>query len=208
MKLFLASALDKMKDQLLAEVGSLQGKKIAYITNPADPYIEKSWPNQWRLKNDKEMLLAFGAELIPVDLRVVQHDALSLALGDSQGVYVSGGKTYYFLQLADASWFTTLISAWVATPGNVYMGSSAWSCIMGKQIKYLEDGREKFALFEGFGMVEATLLPHWWAEWSWEEYQKTLNHFYAEGLSLITLTDQQALVVDEHGMRIVTAASK
>lgn len=41
MKLFLASALDKMKDQLLSEVGSLQSKKIAYITNPADDDIEK-----------------------------------------------------------------------------------------------------------------------------------------------------------------------
>lgn len=141
MKLFLASALSNMKEQLLEKVGSLQGKKIAYIINPADQDIvsDPEGENVWRLKSDRDMLESCGTILTKVDLRKTQHSELAEVLEKLDGIYVSGGNTYYFRQLAQESGYDTLLRSLLTSQEKIYMSTSAGSCVMGgKKIKFIE----------------------------------------------------------------------
>ncbi len=206
MKLFLASALSCMKDQLLEKVWSLESKKIAYIINPADldTEHEPEGENIRRLKNDRDMLESCGAVLTKVDLRVTQHGELQQTLEKLDGIYVSGGNTYYFRKLAQESGYDSLLHSLLASQQKIYMSTSAGSCVMwGKKIKYLEPGREEYTLFDAFNFVPTMILPHRWSkEFKWD-YEYVLEFIYKEKQSIITLTDQQALRVTDSGFEIV-----
>lgn len=117
MKLFLASALSEMKQQLLEKMGSLDGKKIAYITNPADNDIvdENEREILWWLKNDRDMLEECGVILVHVDLRIIQNIELKEILENLDGIYVSGGDTYYFSELARESGYAIILHELLTT---------------------------------------------------------------------------------------------
>lgn len=205
MKLFLASALSAMKDQLLEKVWSLQGKKIAYIINPADQDIasEPEGENIWWLKNDRDMLESCGAILTKVDLRKTQHNELAEVLEKLDGIYVSGGNTYYFRQLAQESGYDTLLRSLLTSQEKIYMSTSAGSCVMGSRLKFLEPWREEYKLFDGFGFVPSMIVPHRWSGDFKEDYEYVLEFIYKEKQPIITLTDQQALRVTEQGIQII-----
>jgi peptidase E len=206
MKLFLASALDKMKDQLLAEVGSLQSKKIAYITNPADDDIEREWNDLRWIKNDRDMLISCGAELVPLDLRVVQGEELKEILMSCDMIYVSWWNNDYFLKLAKQSGYADFLPELVREHNKVYLSTSAGSCVMGNFVcAYTADG-SLAKLIPGYWFYAMMLVPHRWGG-SESSKIKKLRHFeehYVTATSFLTLTDFQAIIVDEHGMRIVT----
>ena len=210
MKLFLASALDKMKDQLLAEVGSLQDKKIAYCINPADERTAIEWTDIRWLKNDRDMLVECGTELVPVDLRVMQGEELKLVLESCDMLFVSGGDTNYFLKLAHESGYATLLPDLIGRQQKVYLSTSAGSCVMGSFVRaYAADGSIT-ELIPGFWYYQTMMVPHRWRGTAFNKakYLWQMERLFDEGWSFLALTDYQAIVVEEHWMRIVTAASK
>ncbi len=195
-----------MREQLLEKVGSLTGKKIAYIINPADRDVEKEpeGEDMRRLKNDRDMLEECGAVLVKVDLRVTQHEKLAEALETLDGIYVSGGNTYYFSELVKQSGYDLLLHDFVTTKWKFYVSTSAGSCIMGdKKFTYSEPGREEYLLFDGLKYVPAMILPHRWSKDFKDDYEHVLEFIYKAKESIITLTDQQALWVTDHWIEII-----
>ncbi len=209
MKLFLASALSNMKEELLKKVWSLQDKKIAYIINPADQDVtnEPEGENIRWLKNDRDMLESCGAVLTKVDLRVTQHSELQEMLEKLDGIYVSGGDTFYFSELAKKSGYDKVLHRVLSEGGKVYMSTSAGSCIMGtnkiKHNKDIKPWREEYTLFDAFNYVPSMILPHRWSKDFKNDYEYVLEFIYKEKQSIITLTDEQALWVTLEWIEIV-----
>jgi hypothetical protein len=76
---------------------------------------------------------------------------------------------------------------------------------MGDCIEYLDDGEKCYDICDGLGYVEAIILPHRGTEdfvaWNLERIGKMI--YTGKSLITITITDRQAIVGDENGVRIV-----
>lgn len=203
MKLFLTSSFSSIPTQAKQHLGDLSWKQVAYITNAADEYIAKKWPDLWRIKRDKDLLVEMWCELIPVDLRIIQGNELQVILDHCDGMFVWGGNVSYLRWVMQTSGLDTMMKEFLEKDSAFYIGSSAGSCVMGNWIEYLDDGEKCYDIYDGLGYVDAIILPHWWTEdfvaWSLERVAKMINI----GKNLLTITDRQAIVVNDGGMRIV-----
>lgn len=82
------------------------------------------------IKNDRDMLISCGAELVPVDLRITQGEQLKEVLMSCDVIYVSGGNNDYFLELAKQSGFADFLPDLVRKYNKIYISTSAGSCVM------------------------------------------------------------------------------
>ena len=71
------------------------------------------------------MFIDCGAELMPIDLRVLQGEELKLVLESCDMIYVSGGENAYFLSVAKQSGYSDVISDFVRNQNKIYMSTSA-----------------------------------------------------------------------------------
>lgn len=204
MKLFLSSWLSNMKQSIILELGDLSWKKVAYITNAADEYIEKQWVDNlpW-LQRDKDLLLELWCELIPVDLRKIQWTELHEVIDRCDGIFVGWGNSYYLRELMQTSWFDIYGREFLEKKDGFYLWSSAWSCVMGNYIKYLDEGEESYSFFDWLSYIPAIIFPHRWHERYLNRSLERFQRLFLEKKSIITLTDMQAIVGDEYGFRIV-----
>lgn len=205
MRLFLASALHEMLWSLIHKLWSLEGKKVAYITNPADYDLAElqAWETLWWIDNDAKMLRSIGVDLYPVDLRVTQGDELRKELENLDGIYVSWGSTYYFRQLARESGYDKIIDSLLREQNKFYISTSAGSCVMGNKLKFIESGWEEYKLYEWLWFIPSMILPHRWSQWFKEEYEQLIPLLYAHQQSFITLSDGQALRVTQQWIDII-----
>lgn len=57
--------------------------------------------------------------------------------------------------------------------------------------------------FEGLGLVDFVVFPHWGSENFKERYKKLIENNYRKGLKIILLTDDQYVMVEDDKYRIV-----
>ncbi len=90
--------------------------------------------------------------------------------------------------------------------GGIYIGQSAGSIVAGPDIYDLyksgdKEGFEKLDNFNGYGLVDFIVIPHFGDE---EKRERFLNHrispMYGEKYKIILLTDKQYVRVQEDGM--------
>lgn len=60
-----------------------------------------------------------------------------------------------------------------------------------------------FKIEKWYSLVNAMILPHWWSEHFKQEYEDTIPKIYNDNQNIITLTDDQALFVDDKCMMIL-----
>lgn len=208
MKLFLASSLASLGQELSRFFGSLQGKTVAYITNAADAYIEKEWADIPWITRDREVLIALWVSLLPVDLRETQGADLQSVLNPCDGIFVGWWDVAYLRFIMQKSNADLIVSDLLKWKDYWYIGSSAGSCVMGDRIEFLDPQDERYTQYRWIWFVPATIFPHWWAEKYHDWSIKRVEALMKNKRNIITLTDQQALKVDEHGMRIVENTMK
>ncbi|HRX63746.1 MAG TPA: Type 1 glutamine amidotransferase-like domain-containing protein [Candidatus Absconditabacterales bacterium] len=200
MKLFLASALDHVKGLFVENIGDINGKGIGFITNPADMDREGD-QDPWWVLNDLNMLKSLGGKIKQIDLRETKNEDLFNIVSGCDILYVSGGNTRYFKNLADESGFNKIVDELILTGKIIYISTSAGSCVMGTGIKYLDPG--DFKIEKGYGIVSAMILPHWGSEDFKKEYEDTIEKIYQDGQNIISIADTQAILVDNQGYKII-----
>ncbi len=178
--------------------------KIAFITTAADPY-----DNKYFVEEDRQKLAAMGFQLIEYDIKQKKKDQLFDELKTFDALYLTGGNTFYLLEKAQESGFTEVINELVEK-GIVYIGGSAGAAIAGISIQpvaLLDDPSKAPHLqsTDGLGLVNFVILPHYGKEKYANLYKKIMDE-YGKKYKLITLTDEQAIIVDENGYKIVKSA--
>ena len=87
--------------------------------------------------------------------------------------------------------------------GKFYLGSSAGSMIMGEKIKTSEYIGKKTGI--GLGLLSFSILPHWGGK-NDKDYRdkkvQLVSESYDEKMSIMTLTDDQVIVVENEKMEI------
>lgn len=166
-RLFLASeashpeSIKKLEDF----VGSLKGKKIAYIptaANGEDPY------GTWKKGTTFNLVKKMGAKLTPVVLEDYTEDkdnkrVLKLIKGKDI-VWFAGGMCGYLMYWVRRFELQDHIND-ILESGTVYVGSSAGSMVCAKTLDtaehYLDLPEKGAGVIPGFGLVNFHFYPHY-----------------------------------------------
>jgi dipeptidase E len=196
-KLFLASQF--------SQVTSLVGKffsgldlsrvQIAYIPN-ADPNKE---PKQ---RSSYKALESLGFKIVIADIEKLNINEIKDIFSECQAIFGAGGDPVYLINKLRETGVDKLLIQEIQN-GKFYLGSSAGSMIMGEKIKTSEYLGKKTGI--GFGLVKFTILPHW-GEKNDEDYRdkkvQLVQESYDEKMSIMTLIDEQVIVVENEKMEI------
>jgi dipeptidase E len=143
------------------------------------------------------------------DLAGKSHDETFAALGRSDVTFVCGGNTFHLLHHMKESGFFDEIGRRVSE-GLVYVGSSAGSVAATPDISYASsvDDPSKGGHHgnAGLGFIDRPVLPHM-DHPAFSQYVRALaDGFEADGAAYYGLNDDEAVLVDEDGPRVVKSA--
>lgn len=203
-RLFLASSVSTVAHLIADEIRSHNmGMKLLFIPTAAEVEDgEKDW-----LDADKQALINAGFLLTDFSLTGKKKVEVESMLDTVDGVFLSGGNTFYLLQEIRRSGFDTLIDMFVAR-GMYYIGSSAGSVVAGPDIdnaKLIDDALRAPNLrsYKGLGLTDVEIFPHWGSEYFEVGYMNTMKYVYKSGHKIILLADDQYVCVQGDRYQIV-----
>lgn len=150
-----------------------------------------------------------GIRFQELDINGKTPEKLLSALRPAHAVFVAGGNTFYLLEKAKESGFDKVIRK-VVDDGVIYIGGSAGAVIAGPTIEpvsRLDDpsAAPNLKSFTGFNLVDFVTLPHYGKEKDKATYREIMEEFGKKNLKLLPLRDDQAVIVDDQGYRVVVA---
>ncbi len=172
---------------------------IGFIPTAADLY-----KNQWFIDSDRKFMSELGFNIVDVNI----GDKSQLAkLNDVDVIYVGGGNTFYLLDKAVESGGLELIRKLV-NGGTLYAGSSAGAVFAGPSIApvaFIDDPQDapNLKTTDSLGLVDFVVLPHYGKEKYLDRYKNVMEEFKDKGFKLITLNDEQAIVVEGDKYQII-----
>jgi dipeptidase E len=202
-KLFLASfasvSLDLVNELLPKPAKEL---KAAFIPTAGDPYADKGFVNV-----DRDKLTEMGFDVTDINLTDTNEAALTTMLENIDLVLVAGGNTFYLLDQVKKSGFDKVLTK-MLDRGLIYVGSSAGSVLCCPTIegaKKFDDPNDAPDLsdYSGLDLFDKVIIPHAHKEKYAERIKQTTQEMEARGLTVITLTDDQAVTVTDEGWKVV-----
>lgn len=176
--------------------------KVAFIPTAADPYDDK-----WFIDVDLKKLNMMGFSLTQIDIKGKDQNELQDVLKDFDVIYVAGGNAFYLLEKIYQSGFDKVVKE-LLNKGVVYAGASAGAVIVCPTIEpmaELDDPSKAPNLksYQALNLIDFVILPHYGKEKYIEKYKKIMDTYQNKGYEIITLTDQQAIIVEGSDYRIV-----
>lgn len=212
MKLFLAST--NITPELEPHFKNLVGKnfsdiRFALIENAADPYSEAQKEFVYETRNAFQSL---HMDLELIDLRKYKSNKdICTDLKKFDVIWVGGGNTFYLRWIFKESGFDTVITQLI-NEGIVYGGGSAGAIIAGPTLEKFDlvDDVSKSPAFlnDGLNLINLILIPHWGYEKFQTKLQKIENYYENTSYKVVTLSDDQALVIDGASQTICPTPTK
>ena len=193
MRLFLCSAGLGALPDFLSAAGD-----VLYVPTAAKPM-----PDEGSAEENRQILERFGHRIVELDLDGA--DDLS-ALDDVDAVFVEGGSPFFLLQAMRESGFDRAVTE-AARGGLPYIGMSAGAVVAGPDLEPLSTTSNtalgpRLVSTEGLGLVESVVFPHFNSPERAEQFVEVRKQF-GDRFDLLPLADDQALIVDDEGTRIV-----
>jgi dipeptidase E len=205
MELFLTSAANVVTKDITTKIDT-KGKKLVFIYTAAE--VEEGGKDADWCQADRQSLIDVGFELGDYTISEKSADELEKELGGFDVIFVSGGNTFYLLQQAQKSGFIEVVKD-LLNRGKLYIGSSAGSCVAGPSIYPIRnidspDMAPKLNGYDGFGLVNFLVLPHWGSLDFKTEYVGSTELNYSEDqVPMVILTDRQYVWVRDGKFEIV-----
>lgn len=147
------------------------------------------------------------------EMSATQMTALEFksALDDVDALYVAGGNTFVLLSSLSSTGLDHAIIDRVSS-GLPFIGSSAGSIIVGDNIEpasFLDDPLEapEFSEYTGLKLIDGVIIPH--ADGTLAPYSPDviaqIFKSYSTTYNLIPICDDEALLVDSFGSRIISS---
>lgn len=199
-RLYLTSVkLDKLKELLQGPPDNL---RLAFIPTAADTY-----KNKWFVEEDRKKLKEMGFKMFNLDLKGKNRHELEKELENVQVVYLTGGNSFYLLEKIRESGFDKVIMELVEK-GVIFAGASAGAVVAGKDIsqaRLLDDPTKASNLksTKGLGFVDFIIFPHYGNQKYEEKYKKIIAECKSKKIKYVTLTDNQAIIIEESNYRTV-----
>ncbi len=203
-KLFLASSIETTGSAIGKEIGNPKNLKLAFINTAGEPEEDKNWISEDRVGLEKAGFEIFDYTITGKNVYDFDKD-----LSSAQVIHVNGGDTFYFLLKARESGFDEWIKNLVNNGEKIYTGSSAGSIVCAPNTmnaSFFENFGyyKKLTTYEGFGLVNFLVFPHWGSEWFRDKYlNKRMEIAYKPENKIILLNDYQYVKVEGEKYTIV-----
>ena len=159
-KLFLSSSLSDTYQHLEDFIGQpLQNKSVTFIPTASVVEEYKDY-----VKNDRNAFQLLGIKVVDLDVSQYLKEDIAQIIRSNDFIYISGGNTFYLLQeLRSSGADQVLLEAIQA--GKPYIGASAGSIVMAKNIEYVSkmDDKSKAKTltdYSGLGLFDSYIVPH------------------------------------------------
>lgn len=214
MRLFLSSQ-DLGKYPEVARKMAGQNNRAAFIKNAQDDKLVNE--RNFSIPLKKEMFEAAGFEFEEVDLRDYfgKQDELTKKLASFGSVWCAGGNTFILRRAMKASGLDEILKDWIPKDKIMYGGWSAGACVAGQSLHGVEHGDfpgaevvpesypNKETIWDGLGIVDFVVVPHYNSDWFGEEAERMRQHLEKLGTSYYLVEDGQVVVVQGDEVELV-----
>lgn len=183
--------------------GKPKGMKLALITTAGNT---NSHP--WWIDLDRKKLKKLGFIISEIDIKDKNTKQLAKFFSDKEIMYMAGGNSFYLLEKIRKSGLDKLLPK-LLDKGMLYVGSSAGSVVVCPDLKPItlldnpEDAPDLKST-KALGIVNFVPLPHYGREQLAKQYKQILRQFEKK-YKLVTVTDEQAIIVEGRKYRIVSS---
>jgi dipeptidase E len=195
--LVMLSDLSKGNDALINRIKGFIGNgkfKLAYIPSQTDKerkYFDAA----------KDFFLSLGvSDFLYFDIDQEFDVSTVVPLTTCDGIYLSGGNTFYFLKKLKERKLDFLLKA-LAVKGKLMIGVSAGAILMTKSIKiaeFIDENEIQLKEFDGLNLVNLEFMPHWESQKTTS--QELLDYSLNQDGSIFTCNDGSGIVIE--GSRI------
>ncbi len=160
--------------------------------------------------DERKVLQSLGLKLVDVDIEGRTSQELSNAMAGVDGVYVTGGNTYYLLYHARLTGFDKVVAE-LMDEGVVYLGTSAGTVLACPNVDIVRQYDDASVVpltdYSGLGFVDFVILPHIDQIESAARRERTIRDWADQPYEVIGLTDYQALVCVGNYTTIIDATA-
>ncbi len=193
-QLFLASSADYVLDDIVKYLSKKPDRyNLAFINTAA----EVEGGDHWWVTEEKKKLVSTGFQIDEFTITDLSQQEIISKMADKNGIYICGGNTYYLLDQIIKTGFDQFLRKWIED-GNLYIGSSAGSMIIGVNIDLIPSDEALAApslKSGGLGIIDLAIIPHWGSSDFKDEYLRDISSLYQENTKIILLSNSQYLHV-------------
>ena len=199
---------DKLKNTFLSLLTKPIQENKALIIHQTK-YVKQTYPEYYdyadtMVPRDTKIYTELG--ILPQNIQSYDTESSEKPdLREYDILHVEGGNVFYYLKRFRENGLMNDIREFIERDG-VYVGLSAGSTIMSKVVDDNLTSDENFFGLEdvlGFGYIDFNLLVHW--DTKDEKYlTKFIKYSWETGMKVISLSDQQALLVLDEGFKIIS----
>lgn len=207
-RIYLTSVASVMLDAFVKLLGHNPSElTVAFIANAADLYHDK-----WFVEEDKNKLIELGFHIVNVDIKHETHLDISKKLKDSDIVFVAWGNLFYLLQEMKRNEVDVLIKEFVEN-GKIYIGSSAWSIVVGPNIEIIQsiddsDKAPELKSYTWLNLINYVIIPHCNNKKFKDKIDKVLENNIEYDYPIIKLNDNQAVFIEWNQIRFIENNNK
>ena len=210
-RLYLASSIDLTAGNIAKDIGKDPKRlKLVFISTAAEP---ESGDKQW-LIDDRGGLEKAGFNISDYTLTGKTPKDIEEDLVNFDVIHVNGGDSFYLLLQARKSGFDRWIREKVDSGEKIYIGSSAGSIVCAPDTmnaSFFENFGyfKKLKTYEGFGLVNFMVFPHWGSEFFRDKYlSHRMKIAYKPENKIILLNDWQYVKIVGGTYKIVDIRDK
>lgn len=201
-KLFLSSSFVDVSEFLEPFLGEeLKNKRITFIPTASVPEEYKAY-----VTNDRKAFEKLGIIIEELDISNTGTSQIEQVIKKNDFIYISGGNTFYLLQELKTSGADKIILKEIKK-GKPYIGASAGSIIMSKNIEYVEKMDDKVKAknlddYNALNVVAFYTLPHH----TNEPFKKSVEEImvdYKDKIDLIPISNNEVIQVNGENIKII-----
>jgi dipeptidase E len=176
---------------------------LAFIITASEVYTGDLW---W-LKKDKDKLIELGFNIIEFTITGLTKSKIEEKLKDIDIIFVVGGNQLYLLDQAIKTGFDQILLQKYQNNNLIYIGSSAGSMILGKNIDISCTKEEKSLVPDlksnGINLIGITIVPHFGNPKYKQFYSQFFEKFYNTDTKLTFLRDNQYLYIKDDTQKLI-----
>ena len=194
-KLFLSSSFADVADLFTKFTGGkCEGKTITFIPTASLPEEVNFY-----VSAGKEELEKHGLIVDELEISTATKEEIETKLHNNDYIYITGGNTFFLLHELKRTGAGNIIIEQIES-GKPYVGESAGSIVLSRNIEYVKDMDDSTAApnldsFSSLGMVDFYPLPHH-TNFPFKEAVENIMSNYAEKIELCPISNTQVIVVN------------
>jgi len=207
-KLFLSSYFLKVASIFPDFIGAdCTGKRVVFI--PTAALNEKG---AFYIATDRKALQKLGLIVEELEISSASKEKIEESISAADYIFMAGGNTFFLLQELRRTGAGKLIVEEI-NKGKPYIGSSAGSAIVSKDIGYVRFMDSPKAApdlngdFSALSVVDFYIVPHYGYFFFKKAIEKTLNEF-SDTLDLRPISNDQVIIVDGEKIETLTVKGK